>query len=292
MEEKSNKKRGEKMRVYNFERRHGVIVAAERCRKDHPEPPHTHKFVELVYTASGTGRHTVDGRTYEVRRGDLIFINYGETHAIESEEETSFFNLLVKPEFLCENLIDGGSVDGVFRLFFSEDGATLRDRERRKVHFSGVERTELEQLIERMQTESSGNRIGRQFVLNGYMRLVFGMLIRALQKEEEPEKKKLSQKAMTAYLDANFTKPLTVASLAAALGYHPAYLGRAFRTLYGMGVKEYLRHRRIAYAADLLTESTASVTDIITAVGYTNRTQFYRDFEEVYGMTPAAYREK
>jgi methylphosphotriester-DNA--protein-cysteine methyltransferase len=39
-------------------------------------------------------------------------------------------------------------------------------------------------------------------------------------------------------------------------------------------------------------ESTTSVTDIITAVGYTNRTQFYRDFETFYGTTPAAYREE
>ena len=279
------------MRVYNFEKRHGVLVTRERCRKEHPEPPHTHKFVELVYTASGAGRHTVNGRTCEVRRGDLLFINYGETHAIESEGEMEFYNLLVKPEFLCENLIDGGSVDGVFRLFFSQDGAALRDRGRRAVHFSGSERTELEQLIARMCEESAEKRIGRQFVLNGYMRIVFGMLIRALQKEEKPEKKKLSQKAMTAYIEANFKEPLTVASLAAALGYHPAYLGRAFRTLYGMGVKEYLRHRRLTYAAELLAESTTPVGEIITAVGYTNRTQFYRDFAELHGCTPAVYRE-
>ena len=80
--------------------------------------------------------------------------------------------------------------------------------------------------------------------------------------------------------------------MAAALHYHPTYLGRAFRALYGMGIKDYLRLRRLEYAAGLLAEGEMTVSEVIATVGYSNRTQFYRDFEEKYGLSPAAYRER
>jgi AraC-like DNA-binding protein len=278
------------MRVYNFDKRHGVLVQDSACSSERPEPPHRHEFVELVYTHMGSGTHEINGQAYPVRRGDLLFINYGETHAITSEEKTAYYNLLVKPEFLCENLIDSGSVDDVFRLFFS-DGSGLQDDTPRCVHLSGVDRAETEQLIERMLRESRENNIGRRFVLNGYMRLVFAKLIRALQQEKLPPRKRLSQKEIVAYLDVNFTAPITISSMAASLHYHPTYLGRAFRTLYGMGMKDYLRRRRMEYAAMLLREGDMSVGEVITAAGYTNRTRFYRDFKEIYGALPAAYRE-
>ncbi|MBQ8351704.1 MAG: AraC family transcriptional regulator [Clostridia bacterium] len=279
------------MRVYNFDKRHGVLVQCSCCTKERPEPPHRHEFVELVYTHVGSGTHEIGGQAYPVRRGDLLFINYGETHAIRSDDTMEFYNLLVKPEFLCENLIDSGSVDDVFRLFFS-DGSGLQDGTPRCVHLSGVDRAETEQLMERMYDESRGDKIGRRFVLNGYMRLVFAKLIRSLHEEKAPSRKKLSKKALASYLDANFTSPITIASMAASLHYHPAYLGRAFRALYGMGIKDYLRKRRIAYAASLLWEGDMNVSEVITVVGYTNRTQFYRDFETEYNCSPATYREK
>lgn len=281
------------MRVYNFEKSRGVLVQRSDCLSHKPEQPHRHEFVELVYTVAGSGTHTVGEQTYRVGRGDLLFINYGETHAIETEERTEFYNLLVKPEFLCENLIDSGSVDDVFRLFFSDGREELPTVTARCVHLSGVDRAETEQLIERMHREAQANAIGRQFVLNGYMRLVFAKLIRALQRgEPEPARKRLSQKAMAGYLDSHFTTPLTISSMAEALHYHPTYLGRAFRALYGMGIKDYLRLRRLEYAAGLLAEGEMTVSEVIATVGYSNRTQFYRDFEEKYGLSPAAYRER
>ncbi len=281
------------MRVYNFEKSRGVLVQRSDCLSHKPEQPHRHEFVELVYTVAGSGTHTVGEQTYRVGRGDLLFINYGETHAIETEERTEFYNLLVKPEFLCENLIDSGSVDDVFRLFFSDGREELPTVTARCVHLAGVDRAETEQLIERMHREAQANAIGRQFVLNGYMRLVFAKLIRALQRgEPEPARKRLSQKAMAGYLDSHFTTPLTISSMAEALHYHPTYLGRAFRALYGMGIKDYLRLRRLEYAAGLLAEGEMTVSEVIATVGYSNRTQFYRDFEEKYGLSPAAYRER
>lgn len=280
------------MRVFNFDRSHGVIVQRAECLAGSPEATHRHEFVELVYNYSGQGTHYIDGRAYPSSAGDMLLINYGETHAIESSEKLQFYNLLVKPEFLCGDLVDSESVDDVLRLFFSESDAPERSERLFGVHFSGAERTELEQMIGRMYEEAQGNKMGRKFVLGGYMRLVFASFIRAVsEKKSEPVRKKLSRKTLLEYLEGNFTRRITIASMADELGYHPAYLGRAFHSLYGMSVKNYLRNKRIEYAASLIEESEMSISEIIGESGYTNRTQFYRDFEAEYGVSPASYRE-
>jgi mannose-6-phosphate isomerase-like protein (cupin superfamily) len=43
------------------------------------ELPHTHEFIELVYIFSGSGRQCVNGISYNVSKGDLLFINYNQS---------------------------------------------------------------------------------------------------------------------------------------------------------------------------------------------------------------------
>ena len=47
------------------------------------EEPHCHEFIEIVYVLSGAATERVDESSYEVERGDVIFINYGSHHAYE-----------------------------------------------------------------------------------------------------------------------------------------------------------------------------------------------------------------
>lgn len=48
---------------------------------------------------------------------------------------------------------------------------------------------------------------------------------------------------------------------------------------------------RIEYAARLLTTSSTSIQDIIYKCGFNNRSNFYKEFDKHYKMTPRAYRE-
>lgn len=54
-------------------------------------PLHRHDFAELAYTYSGKARHIVNGVSYPVERGTLIFINYKYEKYEKTEKE-----LLVK----------------------------------------------------------------------------------------------------------------------------------------------------------------------------------------------------
>lgn len=57
------------------------------------EPIHKHEFIELVYIASGSGTQCVDGREYAVSKGNMLFINYNQSHSFSSENELIYINL-------------------------------------------------------------------------------------------------------------------------------------------------------------------------------------------------------
>lgn len=56
---------------------------------------HKHNFVELIYIYSGRGVHNIGETAYEVSSGDLLFINYGQTHSFTSIENMKFCEVLM-----------------------------------------------------------------------------------------------------------------------------------------------------------------------------------------------------
>ena len=45
------------------------------------ETIHRHDFIEIIYILSGESEQVIDGVSYSVKRGDVLFINYGSTHS-------------------------------------------------------------------------------------------------------------------------------------------------------------------------------------------------------------------
>ena len=69
-----------------------------------PEPEHTHQFIELVYTLSGTGVHTIDDKTYPVKGGDMLWINYHSRHAVTPIEGLRYVDIMLKPAYVSRAL--------------------------------------------------------------------------------------------------------------------------------------------------------------------------------------------
>lgn len=91
-------------------------------------------------------------------------------------------------------------------------------------------------------------------------------------------------------IEARYTEPLTVASLAREIGLSPRRFATAFRE--GLGVTPYnyiLRHRLDA-AARRLVEGAEPVLDIALDVGFGDLSEFTRRFRDRFGLPPAAFR--
>ncbi len=69
-------------------------------------------------------------------------------------------------------------------------------------------------------------------------------------------------------------------------------LNRKLNTIIHLSAGKLIRKIRMEYAATLLTQDVASVSDIAYEVGYVNPAHFCRSFKQVFGCSPTKYMKK
>jgi len=83
-----------------------------------------------------------------------------------------------------------------------------------------------------------------------------------------------------------------VGELADAVSQDRSHLFRRVKQLFGDSPSDLIRRMRVEEGERLLTEGSATVTDVAYAVGFNSLSYFCRCFQDVYGVTPAAYRSR
>jgi AraC-like DNA-binding protein len=95
---------------------------------------------------------------------------------------------------------------------------------------------------------------------------------------------------VASYIDQHFAEYITLVSLARMSGWSTRQLSRSFRSTMQMSIREYLQTARIEHATALLREGD-KVESVVAAVGWRGRKNFFRQFKQRLGTTPAQYRE-
>ena len=97
--------------------------------------------------------------------------------------------------------------------------------------------------------------------------------------------------ASAEYIDAHLKDPLSVDSLAAMAGFSPYYYCRLFSLYMDMPVMEYVRRRRLTYAAKDICEGKR-ILDAAMDYGFESHNGFAKAFRKVYGYSPDEYRRR
>ena len=84
---------------------------------------------------------------------------------------------------------------------------------------------------------------------------------------------------------------LTLRCLSRRLGYSEFYTTRKFREISGMQLRDYLRHRKLAFALKEVRDSDKSLLHIAFDYGFSSHEAFTRAFKAAYGITPSEYRK-
>lgn len=264
------------------------ISITKRCHSPGDVAEHTHEFAELVYVFSGTGAQVVDGVSYPVRRGAVIFINYGSVHDIRPETPMTQLDVLLSPGFISREL---AGCDNFLEILALSQFSELREFTGAEIPFTAFDGEEMlfvESLFRRMLDEYTRRRIGYEAEIRGCLSIIFSELIRRLTGGNRPPCR--IPAGILEYIDANLGEKLTAEKIAERCFYNPNYFGEVFKRTFGVSLKDYIRERRVNEAARLLRLTELSIDEIMDRVGFTNRTDFWRHFEKVFSMTPAEFR--
>lgn len=94
-------------------------------------------------------------------------------------------------------------------------------------------------------------------------------------------------------LEERFTEPYRLGQAAHELGVDRTVLAHAFREEFGRSVGEYIRQRRVEYAASRLRGgSVRSLGELAIEAGFADQSHFTRTFKSVYGCPPGAWRRQ
>lgn len=93
------------------------------------------------------------------------------------------------------------------------------------------------------------------------------------------------------FINLNLNKNLTLKAISTNIAVSSQYLSTLFKQEVGQSLTEFIAKNRMEQAIYFLKESTLSISEIATQVGYSDLNYFSKVFKKHYGVTPSSYRE-
>ena len=111
------------------------------------------------------------------------------------------------------------------------------------------------------------------------------------QHKQSSENKAHLAQEIADFLTDHITEPITNQMLSSRFGLAPSYISRLFKSQTGVTPLDFILHKRIAMAKDLLlAHPDMIVKDIAQAVGYPDALYFSRVFKRETSMNPSQFR--
>jgi AraC family transcriptional regulator len=93
------------------------------------------------------------------------------------------------------------------------------------------------------------------------------------------------------HIEHNLDQDLSLERLAEVVGLSASHFATLFRQSTGFTPHQYVSHRRIERAQQLLTETTEALVEVASACGFTSQSQFTTLFRRFTGVTPGKFRQ-
>lgn len=254
------------------------LCNTETMQRNFPRVLHKHDDrLEIVFIVKGNGNHLIGDVAYHTKAGDILIFNRGVLH---DEMAALHSDMAVYCCGIKELHLKGAEKNCLF------------DISAPAVIASGDKRHIIEQLLTIMfsQIKQHGNQASEscRYVLAALLSIIV-----QLPRENIislPFRKLTLIDQVKHYLDANYTEPLSLPTIASRFNVSPFYLAHQFKRQTGFSLIRYLIRRRIGEAQSLLINTNYSITKIAGLVGYDDANYFSTLFGKMIGISPTQYR--
>lgn len=257
-------------------------------------PLHRHDYMEMMYIYNGGITHRFkNSSALTLVPGDLIVINRHAEHSVDkSGLEDIGINFIISDKFLNSVWQELDKSD-VFYRFISEHFKA--DGKGEYLYFKIKDIYPIRNLLDNLIYSITYSEAFDYTILSKAVSLLFSYLTyykNALIKGggELSEKEKFIN-IITSYIKQNYVSA-SLTELSKKINLSKEYLCRNIKILFGKTFKDMLVDYRISVAKTLLSSTDMEISDIISAVGYENKSYFYNIFKSTNGITPREWRKQ
>jgi AraC family transcriptional regulator, transcriptional activator of pobA len=249
--------------------------------------PHRHDYHEMVWTRSGSGRHSIDGEPSDVEAGTITLIGRGQVHVFERARD--LHGAIVRFE---EELLHGDPASGTTPAWL------LGSRVAQTVSVPPGEFDRLESAIDLMAAESRRPPDSRSIALQCYFLSALLLWVERwydasrVQHREADDPDLLLFRRFSEIVERDYARHHDATFYADQLAVPQAALSRALVGVTGRTTKELITDRRMLEAARLLRFTDMTVGEIAYRAGYRDQVYFSRAFKREHGEAPSAHRER
>lgn len=253
---------------------------------------HSHAFLELSCVVRGTGSYRVNGEEYDMRPGDVFLFAPTDYHNLELlNEDLEHIVIHLDPAFLWNAL--GNDMDYKFLMVFFQRNANFRCRLGRDNDALSM----IGQWFREIWQESQEQQACYELMIKIKLQSILAQIIRSYDCIDQPKAARALQSGdlesmnrVLTYIDEHLHSEIRLSDLAAIAHVSTSYFSAIFKQYNGLPPVEYVVGQRIRRAIEYIRTTDMPLTQIATACGFNNNTNFYKAFRRVTGRTPASYR--
>ncbi len=250
-------------------------------------PDHYHPYYEIYYLISGNVTYVIEGKSYELKPGDIILVNNGELHKSITKPATVYERILIyiSPEFIARHVTENTNLFTCFEQRNGHKSNLLRPNLDMKDNIKNIIFK-----LEKLQSDKNfGDEILRDIYIiellvylnKTYLNIKREDLETDIDYDENIE-------SILNYINGNLDNDLSLETVSKMFHIDKYQLLRTFKKNIGYTIHQYIHLKRLLLAKDLLSEDL-SITEICSKCGFIDYSNFIRSFKKAYGMPPLKY---
>ena len=247
-------------------------------------PPHRHDFFELYCLLSDSFIYHVEDNRYDLKPGNLILVQPGETHWPEFEgppREIERIVLWLNPQFISSLSIFLPQTLGTIGQNLQDEHLIVPEAKAYQVMLNLL----YSLLYEKNRADADSLYLCH-LILSQLLIHISRVLNQRTRPSEEPGTRYTEIMRVHEYINSHFREPLSVADLAQRFFMDKNTMTRQFKRIVGMTPGDYIRRKRLESANTLIRQGYG-VQHAGYVSGFTDYSAFFRAFRKQYGFSPS-----
>ncbi len=232
---------------------------------------HLHGHLEIVFMKEGSVELNVEGKDYILRENEALIIFPNQLHSYKDIAKSRSTLLIFAPELLQPDY------KKQFTGFVPETPVCEQ-----KYHLA-------EPYLEELLRYNNVNTPEAKGIVHGLLLVLCGKILKKLTLTEIRPVDLSCFKSVLAYCNENFSKNLSLQSVADELHINKYYICHLLKNHLNMSFTEYINNLRINEACGLLKNGGHSITETALSSGFSSIRTFNRNFKNIVGVTPSEY---